>query len=115
MGEKVRVRAEGVTFGFGMQGRPAVCVLPFVFHKLLDTLFPRSQLHPNRFVREVSHFIVGTISRVITREDLAVDGAVFVQPLADGLTDNWSQVGEGSGVYGGGDTRSLVRVPGVRQ
>ena len=70
----------------------------------------RSQLHPNRFVREVSHFMVATISKVVgatgalplddegdgaaAAEAQSADGAiaVFAQPLADGLSDNWSQV-----------------------
>lgn len=54
--------------------------------------YSRSQLHPNRFVREVSHFMVATISQVLAGPDLADAGAAFAQKLADGLTDNWSQV-----------------------
>ncbi|GAX73817.1 hypothetical protein CEUSTIGMA_g1268.t1 [Chlamydomonas eustigma] len=56
-------------------------------------LVSRSQLHPNRFVREVSHYMVATLSNVLGEAgELPEAGAIFLQPLADGLSDNWSQV-----------------------
>lgn len=58
----------------------------------LLALIARSQHHPNRFLREVSHYTVGTVSRVLAGDGLASVAHVFTQQLADGLSDGWSQV-----------------------
>jgi len=58
----------------------------------LLVLIARSQHHPNRFVREVSHYTVGTVAQALAGDELVAAAPTFVQQLADGLSDGWSQV-----------------------
>ena len=52
----------------------------------------RGLLHPNRFVREACHFMLGTFCRLVTSDELAALGPEVAHKLGLGLSDNWSQV-----------------------
>ena len=53
----------------------------------------RSMHHPNRFVRETAHFTAATVCQALQGERLLAVGQDLAERLADGLSDNWSQVG----------------------
>jgi hypothetical protein len=53
----------------------------------------RSMHHPNRFVRETAHFTAATLCQALRGERLLAVGQDLAERLADGLSDNWSQVG----------------------
>lgn len=53
----------------------------------------RSMHHPNRFVRETAHFTAATLCQALQGERLLAVGQDLAERLADGLSDNWSQVG----------------------
>lgn len=51
--------------------------------------------HPNRFVRETAHFTAATLCQALQGEGegrLLAVGQDLAERLADGLSDNWSQV-----------------------
>lgn len=48
--------------------------------------------HPNRFVRETAHFTAATVCQALQGEQLQSVGQDLAERLADGLSDNWSQV-----------------------
>lgn len=55
----------------------------------------RSMHHPNRFVRETAHFTAATLCQALQGEGegrLLAVGQDLAERLADGLSDNWSQV-----------------------
>ena len=70
------------------------CGLAFRPHldKPLRALIFQSQLHPNRFVREVCHLITGSMCRLLEPSELHEVGPDLAQRLGYGLSDNWSQV-----------------------
>lgn len=49
--------------------------------------------HPNRFVRETAHFTAASMCEALAGEQLLDIGQDLAERLADGLSDNWSQVG----------------------
>lgn len=56
------------------------------------TTHNRSMHHPNRFVRETAHFTAATLCQALQGERLVAVGPDLAERLADGLSDNWSQV-----------------------
>eukprot|EP00887_Chlorella_sp_A99_P007146 scaffold2.g7146.t1 len=58
----------------------------------LRQLIYQSQLHPNRFVREVCHYIAGTMCRLLGPDVLQSQAPELALRLGYGLSDNWSQV-----------------------
>lgn len=77
--------------------------------ELLVLLIFQSVSHLNRFVRETSFFIVGTICRTSSEDDLIGHISVLVDILSKGLSDNWSQVRFAASVA----TRSLLSKEGI--
>jgi hypothetical protein len=49
--------------------------------------------HPNRFVRETAHFTAASMCEALAGPRLLGIGQDLAERLADGLSDNWSQVG----------------------
>ncbi len=66
------------------------------FHSYLDRdmlgLISSSLRHPNRFVREVCQFILGTICDILSEEELLEIHTDISSKIGFGLSDNWSQV-----------------------
>ena len=58
----------------------------------LRGLIYKALLHPNRFVREACHFILGSMCRLLQGPELEVLGPEIANKLGLGLSDNWSQV-----------------------
>jgi hypothetical protein len=52
----------------------------------------RAVYHPNRFVRETAHFTLKSLCLAALPEELAAFGDDLAPRIADGLSDNWSQV-----------------------
>jgi hypothetical protein len=48
--------------------------------------------HPNRFVRETAHFTAASMCEALAGLRLLGIGQELAERLADGLSDNWSQV-----------------------
>lgn len=48
--------------------------------------------HPNRFVRETAHFTAASMCEALAGPRLLGIGQELAERLADGLSDNWSQV-----------------------
>jgi hypothetical protein len=57
--------------------------------------------HPNRFVRETAHFTAASMCQALAGPRLLAVGQDLAERLADGLSDNWSQVRRGGGVLHG--------------
>ena len=68
---------------------------------VVSSLF-RALHHPNRFVRETSHFTLASLSVALEGPELQHIGHQVDALLADGMSDSWSQVGGGGGGEGGG-------------
>eukprot|EP00775_Hariotina_reticulata_P005826 gene5826-6067_t len=66
-------------------------VAPFITDDLLELLI-RSVRHPNRYVRETAHFTIATLCEALEGPRLLGAGQDLAECLADGMTDNWSQV-----------------------
>ncbi|KAF8068347.1 hypothetical protein HT031_002036 [Scenedesmus sp. PABB004] len=66
-------------------------VAPHVTPEVLDLLY-RSMHHPNRFVRETAHFTAASVCEALAGGRLAGVAQELAERLADGLSDNWSQV-----------------------
>ena len=58
----------------------------------LRALIYKALLHPNRFVREACHFILGSVCRLLQGPELEALGPEIANKLGLGLSDNWSQV-----------------------
>jgi hypothetical protein len=65
--------------------------LPHLGPDLRATVY-RALLHPNRFVREACHFILGSVCRLLAGPALEAAAAELAPKLGMGLSDNWSQV-----------------------
>eukprot|EP00798_Chlamydomonas_sp_ICE-L_P032290 gene32290-16856_t len=66
-------------------------IRPYLTEPLREILCS-AQHHPNRFVREAGHYATVTVSKVLAGEELVAAGQPICERLADGLSDNWSQV-----------------------
>ncbi|KAI8468417.1 MAG: armadillo-type protein [Monoraphidium minutum] len=67
-------------------------VAPELDEELRELLY-RAVYHPNRFVREAAHFALRSLCDALPPEELAESvGPALAGRLADGLSDNWSQV-----------------------
>ena len=58
----------------------------------LRKLIYRGLSHPNRFVREACHFIMGSVCRLLDDEEFSLLAPELATKLGLGLSDNWSQV-----------------------
>lgn len=58
----------------------------------LRALIYKALLHPNRFVREACHFIMGSVCRLLESSELEALGPEIASKLGLGMSDNWSQV-----------------------
>ena len=58
----------------------------------LRELIYRGLSHPNRFVREACHFIMGSVCRMIDENEFNNLSRELAGKLGLGLSDNWSQV-----------------------
>ncbi|GBF89452.1 hypothetical protein Rsub_02024 [Raphidocelis subcapitata] len=58
----------------------------------LRELLYRAVYHPNRFVRETAHFTLRSLCEALDPVELAAVGEDIAGRIADGLSDNWSQV-----------------------
>ena len=58
----------------------------------LRSLIYKALLHPNRFVREACHFILGSMCQLLQGPELETLGPEIANKLGLGLSDNWSQV-----------------------
>jgi hypothetical protein len=58
----------------------------------LRALIYKALLHPNRFVREACHFILGSVCQLLEGPELETLGPEIANKLGLGLSDNWSQV-----------------------
>eukprot|EP00879_Flechtneria_rotunda_P017789 GHRR01018648.1.p1 GENE.GHRR01018648.1~~GHRR01018648.1.p1 ORF type:complete len:558 (+),score=195.68 GHRR01018648.1:134-1807(+) len=58
----------------------------------VQALLYRAMHHPNRFVRESAHFTAASLCEALAGPQLVDTGLELAQRLADGLSDNWSQV-----------------------
>ncbi len=67
--------------------------------------------HPNRFVRETAHFTLKSLCGALPPEELAAVGEGLAVRIADGLSDNWSQVGGSLRMGGGGMRWGCFSVP----
>lgn len=67
-------------------------VAPYITADVQDLLY-RSMHHPNRFVRETAHFTAASMCEALAGPQLLEIGQDLAERLADGLSDNWSQVG----------------------
>lgn len=52
----------------------------------------RATHHPNRFVRETCYFVIASVCETLKGSELEQIGQEVAVRLADGLSDNWSQV-----------------------
>eukprot|EP00878_Enallax_costatus_P018771 GHUV01019781.1.p1 GENE.GHUV01019781.1~~GHUV01019781.1.p1 ORF type:complete len:295 (+),score=54.89 GHUV01019781.1:560-1444(+) len=66
-------------------------VAPYITGDVQDLLY-RSMHHPNRFVRETAHFTAASMCEALAGPQLLEIGQDLAERLADGLSDNWSQV-----------------------
>ncbi|KAF6254565.1 ARM repeat-containing protein [Scenedesmus sp. NREL 46B-D3] len=66
-------------------------VAPYITEEVQDLLH-RSMHHPNRFVRETAHFTAASMCEALAGQRLLAIGQDLAERLADGLSDNWSQV-----------------------
>jgi len=77
-----------------LQGIADVSKLDFV--KYIDdkiiSIAERATQHLNRFVREISHYLIGTFYSISNKENLTKLGEKFCLLTGRGLSDNWSQV-----------------------
>jgi len=64
---------------------------PFLTSPLRDLIY-RSLLHPNRFIREIGYFVCKSMVHALPRDLLVSVAPELAKQLADGLSDNWSQV-----------------------
>lgn len=66
------------------------------FHSYLDedmlNLISKSLRHPNRFVREICQYILGTICDILSEEEILQIHKDISSKIGFGLSDNWSQV-----------------------
>ncbi|KAG7667191.1 hypothetical protein NADE_003012 [Nannochloris sp. 'desiccata'] len=58
----------------------------------LRALIYKALLHPNRFVREACHYILGSVCQLLEGPELETLGPEIANKLGLGLSDNWSQV-----------------------
>lgn len=64
---------------------------PFLTPSLRDLVY-RSLLHPNRFIREIGYFVCKSMVYALPEQLLRSVASELAKQLADGLSDNWSQV-----------------------
>jgi len=64
---------------------------PYIDDELMEMIF-RSLRHTNRFVRESGFQTCATLVEAAGDDVYGKFGVVFAQHLAEGLSDNWSQV-----------------------
>lgn len=76
---------------------------PCLNDEILELIYS-SMKHPNRFVREICQFIVGTLCEILSEDELFARHVDIVSKLGFGLSDNWSQVRYAASVA----TRSFV-------
>ena len=66
------------------------------FHSYLDadmlSLISTSLRHPNRFIREICQFILGTVCDILSEEEIMDIFKDISSKIGFGLSDNWSQV-----------------------
>jgi hypothetical protein len=72
----------------------------------------RAVYHPNRFVRETAHFTIRSLCEALDPLELAAAGGDLAPRIADGLSDNWSQVRRRG--HGRGRGRERKRERGLR-
>ncbi|KAI7841245.1 hypothetical protein COHA_005082 [Chlorella ohadii] len=58
----------------------------------LRRLVYRALAHPNRFIREACHFIMGSVCKLLEGPELEAVAPELATKLGLGLSDNWSQV-----------------------
>ncbi|EFN56492.1 expressed protein [Chlorella variabilis] len=58
----------------------------------LRQLVYRALAHPNRFIREACHFIMGSVCKLLEGSQLEALAPEIAEKLGLGLSDNWSQV-----------------------
>lgn len=64
---------------------------PYLTSELRGLIY-KALLHPNRFVREACHFILGSICQLLQGPEMEALGPEIANKLGLGLSDNWSQV-----------------------
>lgn len=69
-------------------------VAPYITADVRELLY-RAMHHPNRFVRETAHFTATSMCEALAGPELLEIGQDLAERLADGLSDNWSQVRRG--------------------
>lgn len=66
------------------------------FHANLDRdmlhLISKSLRHPNRFIREICQYILGTVCDILSEEEIVEIHTDISSKIGFGLSDNWSQV-----------------------
>jgi len=80
---------------------------PFVTSDLRKLIY-RSLLHPNRFIREIGHFVIKSLVFAMPPDLLASVAPKLSKQLVEGLSDNWSQVRYAASV----GTRSFMQALG---
>lgn len=70
--------------------------------------------HPNRFVRETAHFTAASVCVALQGERLVAVGPDLAERLADGLSDNWSQVRVTEGARDKGTLAGSIVLQGGR-
>ena len=64
---------------------------PYLDDHILKLIF-KSLKHPNRFIREVCQFILGTVCEMLSEEEIFERHVDLASKIGFGLSDNWSQV-----------------------
>lgn len=78
---------------------------PCLTDEILNLIY-KSLKHPNRFVREICQFIMGTICHMLGEDEVYGRHVEIASKLGFGLSDNWSQVRYAASVA----TRTFVMV-----